>query len=266
MSHSLRLHCPTVRLPPVIGHRGAAARAPENTLAGFRVAKALGCAWVEFDARLTADGALVLCHDRRLDRTTDGSGPIAEQTLEQIRRCEVRHRFGAAFAGERVPTLDEALLLARELDLGANIEIKAERGREYASGAAVAMALQQMAGALPPLLVSSFEAAALEPMRRMARAIPRGILFRLVPRHWRAVAERLGCTIVGADHRRLSARGAAEIRAAGYQLSVFTVNDPARARLLFGWGITSVFSDVPDIILAASTGQDAARRPQGAFR
>src|SRR5437667_8717328 len=126
-----RTHLP--QLPPVIGHRGAAARAPENTLAGLRCAKALGCSWVEFDARLTGDGVLMLCHDPHLDRTTDGSGLIAAQTFAAVRDCDAGSRFSPAFAGERVPTLDEALLLCAKLDLGANIEVKADRGREYAT-------------------------------------------------------------------------------------------------------------------------------------
>src|SRR4029079_10312182 len=74
----------SLKLPPVIGHRGAAARAPENTLAGLRRAKTLGCLWVEFDVGIPADGALVLCHDDRLDRTTDRTGPIAGKSLATI--------------------------------------------------------------------------------------------------------------------------------------------------------------------------------------
>jgi len=73
-----------LRLPSVIGHRGAARTAPENTLAGLRRAKALGCDWVEFDVRLTGDGALVLCHDPLLDRTTSGSGLVSAQSLAAI--------------------------------------------------------------------------------------------------------------------------------------------------------------------------------------
>src|SRR4029077_10733853 len=121
----MRPACPP--LPPVIGHPGAAAHAHENTLAGLRAARALGCGWVEFDVRLTGDGALVLCHDPRLDRTTDGKGWVSARTLTAIRQCDAGSWFAPSFAGERVPTLDEALVLAAELDLGANVEIKADR-------------------------------------------------------------------------------------------------------------------------------------------
>ena len=160
--------CAPLRLPRVIGHRGAAARAPENTPAGLRRAKALGCAWVEFDVRLTGDGALVLCHDARLDRTTSGSGPVSSQTLASIRQCDAGSWFDPNFAGEKVPTLEEALWLAAELDLGANVEIKADRGREYATAAAVADTVEQRRGRTPALLVSSFLPLVLAALRDLA--------------------------------------------------------------------------------------------------
>lgn len=248
-------------LPAVIGHRGAAARAPENTLAGLRIAKELGCLWVEFDARLTADGVPVLCHDPRLERTTDRSGPIAQLPFSTIRDCDAGIRFGPEFAGEKVPTLGEALLFCAELGLAADIEIKADHGRHYATAAAVAATLRGLAGRLPPLLVSSFQPWALAAFARGCD-VPRGILFRLVPRRWRELAQN--CAVIGADHRRLARRRAAQIRDAGYQLAAFTVNDPARARQLYSWGVTSVFSDVPDIIIAAAAGYRPARRLVGA--
>jgi glycerophosphoryl diester phosphodiesterase len=255
-----------VQLPPVIGHRGAAAHAPENTLAGLRRAKALGCAWVEFDVRLTGDGGLVLCHDPRLDRTTSGSGSVSAKSLGTIRELDAGSWFDPGFAGERVPTLDEGLSLVAELDLGANVEIKADRGREYATAAAVAAAIQRLPGRGPALLVSSFLLAALEALRELAPEIPRGALFGAIPRGWAEVALRLGCTLIGADHRRLRQRRVAAIRAAGYQLGAFTVNDPGRARLLFDWGVTSVFTDVPDIIGQASAGYRPALARQGVMR
>jgi glycerophosphoryl diester phosphodiesterase len=262
----VRLEGRTASLPPVIGHRGAAAHAPENTLAGLRYAKALGSAWVEFDVRLTGDGMLVLCHDPLLDRTTSGSGLVAATSLAAIRELDAGSWFDASFAGEKVPSLDEALSLAAELDLGANVEIKADRGREYATAAAVAAAIQRLRNRAPALLVSSFLLSALSALRELAPQIPCGVLFRLIPRDWAKLALRLGCTMIGADHRRLRQRRVAAVRAAGYKLAAYTVNDPARARLLFDWGVTSVFSDAPDIIRQVSLGCSSAQARQGAMR
>ncbi|MBV9829788.1 MAG: glycerophosphoryl diester phosphodiesterase [Alphaproteobacteria bacterium] len=242
-----------VALPPVIGHRGAALHAPENTLASFRLAKRLGCSCIEFDVRLTADGGLVVCHDSRLDRTTMGSGVIAALPLATVRACDAGVRKSPAFAGERVPTLREVLDLAVDLSLSVDIEIKADRGRDYATAAAVADVINNMPE--PPRgLVSSFQQPALTAIRALAPQMPRGILFGLIPPHWAQVAARLGCCVIGADHRRLTRRRVAAIRAAGYPLAAFTVNDAARARVLYNWGVTSVFSDAPDMIIKAGMG------------
>ena len=241
---------PTPPLPPVIGHRGAAARAPENTLAGFRCAKALGCGAVEFDVRLTADGAPVLCHDDRLDRTTDATGRLLAMPLEQIRRCDAGAWFGPQFSGETVPSLEEALILCAELGLGANVEVKAERGRDSETAAAVAACLARLGAAAPPVLASSFLPAALAAMRELAPQVPRGLLLKLLARGWAVNARRLGCATLHFDHRRLHAPLVGAVRSAGYPVLAYTVNDPLRARQLFDWGVTSVFSDVPDIILS----------------
>lgn len=239
------------QLPSVIGHRGAAARAPENTLAGLRRARALGCLWVEFDVRLTGDGVPVLCHDSRLDRTTNGTGLISEQSLATVRHCDAGGWFAPEFAGERVPTLEEALLLCREIGLGADVELKADRGGQCPIAAAVAATLQNLHGHRPAVLISSFHPSGIFEAHELAPDIPRSILFRVVPRNWAEMAMRLDCTVIGADHRRLKPRRVAAIRDAGYQVAAYTVNDPGRARQLFDWGVTSVFSDVPDIILQA---------------
>jgi len=251
-------------LPFVIGHRGAAAYAPENTLAGFRAAKAMGCAWVEFDVRLTADGTPVLCHDDGLERTTNGSGHISKLPLAAVRQFDAGNWFGQGFIGERVPVLAEALELCRELGLGANIEIKAERGRGPATAGAVAATLERLAGRLPPVLVSSFLPGAVAEMAEQTPSIPRAILYRKVPRDWATTAARLGCSTVNADQAYLSEPIAADIRVAGYPLLAYTVNDPARARQLFGWGVTSVFSDAPDIILAVAASEFGNNARRGA--
>jgi glycerophosphoryl diester phosphodiesterase len=248
-------------LPPVIGHRGAAGCAPENTLAGLRQAKALNCRWVEFDVRLTADRQPILLHDSRLERTTDGRGKVSRLTLATVRRHDAGGWFGAFFAGERVPTLEEAVALLAELCLGANIELKAARGREAETGTVVADMLARLwPSELPAPLISSFHPRALAAASASAPGIPRGILFRAIPQSWRTVAERVGCTTIHADHRRLRPALVSEIREGGYPLLAYTVNDPERANTLFEWGVTSVFSDEP-LRLHDVPGHGGSRQP-----
>lgn len=93
----------------VIGHRGAAALAPENTWAGFDLAVELGVDAIETDVRATRDGVLVLLHDERLDRTTDGSGPVQETDWAALQRLDAGSWFDARYAGERVPALEATL-------------------------------------------------------------------------------------------------------------------------------------------------------------
>jgi glycerophosphoryl diester phosphodiesterase len=248
----------SLNLPPVIGHRGAAAYGPENTLAGFRAAKTLGCAWVEFDVRLSVDGALVVCHDDKLDRTTNGRGRISKLALAALREVDAGSWFHARFAGERIPTLEEVFALCRALGLGANVEVKAERGRGPTTASAIADRLSQSKGLLPEILISSFLPDAVAAAAEHMPEIPRGMLWRKLPRGWRQIAANLGCTTIHLGQADLTLTIAAQVRAAGYPLLVYTVNDAARARQLFGWGITSVFTDAPDII-ASALPEDLAR-------
>jgi glycerophosphoryl diester phosphodiesterase len=246
--------------PQVIGHRGAGGCAPENTLGGLRRAQALGCRWVEFDVRLTADGELILLHDERLERTTDGRGKARALPLSMIRRHDAGGWFGPSFTGERVPTLAEAIDVLGELGLGANVELKAGRGRETETGTAAGDLLTRLwPPQLPAPLVSSFLPAALAAVRERAPAIARGLIVRGLPRHWRLRAESLGCVTIHAEHRRLRPAIVAEIRESGYSVLAYTVNDAARARELFAWGVASVFSDVPHLILDGAS--DGASRP-----
>lgn len=233
---------PLPPLPQWIGHRGAAARAPENTLAGFRRAAADGARWIECDVRLTADGVPVLLHDATLERTTDGSGPLAAVAWEALRERDAGAWFGSRFRGERVPSLAEALLCCAELGLGANLELKAEDGGERELARAVAAALRAPA---PPVLISSFSAAALREAARESPGTPRGLLLDGAPADGADRAATLGCASVHAAAAALDRRSAAALRARGAALLAYTVNDPARARELFALGVAAVFTDDP---------------------
>lgn len=93
----------------LIGHRGAAGHAPENTFAAFDRGLELSVDGLETDIRTTKDGVLVLLHDTTVDRTTDGSGAVAELTWREVRRLDAGSWFGQQYAGQRVPRLDEFL-------------------------------------------------------------------------------------------------------------------------------------------------------------
>jgi len=241
----------TPGLASVIGHRGAAARAPENTLAGLRTAHALGARWVEFDVMLTADGAPVLIHDETLSRTTNGRGRVAQRTLAEIRALDAGRWHGPAFAGERVPTLEEAVAVLVELGLHANVEIKPARGHAPATGEVVAGTLAQL---WPPdgprLLLSSFERQALAAALRTAPAIPRGLLARRLPADWREAMVGLGCTTLHLDHSEITEPGLEALVGQGVPVLLYTVNQLARAARLLADGAAAVFTDVPDTLLA----------------
>lgn len=239
-------------LPPVIGHRGAAAAAPENTLASLRMAHGLGATWVEFDVKLTADGAPILIHDDRLERTTDGNGRVGTRTLAQIRALDAGGWFAPAFRGERVPTLEEALALCLELGLGINLEIKPSRGREVETArVAVATLREHWPPQAPAPLISSFAHVALLVARDLAPGLPRGYLTDRVPRAWALELQRHGCATLHTNQRWITAQRIRSLRTAGVPLLLYTVNDSERARQLLRLGATSVFTDRVDEVLAA---------------
>lgn len=238
-------------LPRVIGHRGAAGHAPENTLAGLRRAAELGARWVEFDVALTRDGEPVLLHDETVDRTTDGKGKLAAMALGELQQLDAGAWHSKKTAGERVPTLMEALAALRSLGLGANVEIKPTAGREAETGAVVAKrVMAAWPGSLPPPLLSSFKAESLAAARDAAPAIARGYLTSRLGRDWQREAAALGCVSIHCNHRHLDRKTAAAVRQAGYCLLAYTVNDAARARQLFDWSVNAVFTDYPDRLLA----------------
>lgn len=239
-----------VEPPAVIGHRGAAGHAPENTLASFRAARALGASWVEFDVKLTRDGQPILMHDEALERTTDGRGPVAAADLADVERLDAGRWFGSEFQGEPVPTLGRALAALALLGLGANVEIKPCPGRERETGDVVARRLRaEWPRHLPAPLLSSFRDEALAAARDAAPEFPRAFLCGEIPADWRRRLEELGCTGLHCDHRRLDKARAEEVTARGFALRCYTVNDRRRADTLYRWGARSIFSDYPERIL-----------------
>lgn len=248
---------PERRWPRLIGHRGVALAAPENTLAGFAMAAALDVACVEFDVQLSRDGRCIILHDEMLDRTTTGHGPAAALDFDEIRRVDAGSWFGPDFIGQPVPSLEEAVGLLIELGVGAIVELKPAPGAEAATGrAAAAILAERWRADAPPMLVSSFKPVALAAARETAPHIDRALLVGAVTREWQRQVEELHCAMLHADQRRLDRPTVEAVRATGMPLFAYTVNVAARAQELFSWGVDAVFSDCPHRV-AADLGEPA---------
>jgi glycerophosphoryl diester phosphodiesterase len=238
--------------PRLIAHRCGGALAPENTLAGLRIAARLGCRAVEFDVMLSRDGVPVLIHDDTLERTTNGQGRVADTDLTVLRRLDVGVRHAPAFGGEPLPTLAEAIACCNEHGLLANIEIKPSPGAELATGAAVALLTKKLWRGEPPPLLSSFSEEALAAAALAAPQLPRALLVDAIPDDWNERRRRIGAIAVHCCDKQFEPKKAEAVAAAGMPLACYTVNHPALAETLFAAGVTSVFTDRPDLFTAAA--------------
>lgn len=248
-----------MKLPRLIGHRGAAAHAPENTLAALEAAAALGLGWVEFDAQLSADGVPFLMHDDRLQRTTGDRRKIAEVTAAELEGLDAGSWFGTAFSGEAVPRLEAAVARLAALGLSANVEIKPSPGLARETAVASVALLRRLWPAGRPLpLISSFKVEALEEAQRLWPEAPRGYLVEALPADWQATAARLGCLSLHLWHPQATAARVAAIKAAGYQVAAYTVNGAERGRLLLDWGVDCLITDDPPALGALAAAADAA--------
>ncbi len=156
----------------VQGHRGGAELAPENTMAAFDRAAALGVGF-ELDVMLSADGVPVVFHDDHLERLTDGQGRLEALDLEQLRGLDAGLHFDPEFAGERIPTLDE--VLARHgHEVVINIEVKSSKGADNAALARAVVDVVHHRGLEDRVLITSFSPFLLAEIRALDPSILRG--------------------------------------------------------------------------------------------
>ena len=242
-------------LPKVMGHRGAAKRAPENTLGGLRRAAELGATWVEIDVMLTADNVPILHHDYNFGRTCAHPADVATVSSTAVAQLDAGAWFPAeassrSWAGEVVPTLEQAVAALRELGLGLNLELKPTPGRAVETAeVALDLLIRIWPPELPQPLISSFTRACLDVALNIAPRMPRGRLWEILPDDWQSDAATLGCVSVHLWRETLTHAQTRAIKAAGYELAVFTVNDLEEAERFLEWGVDCIITDLPDIIL-----------------
>ena len=228
-------------LPRWFAHRGGGSLAPENTLAGIRLAARLGYKAVEFDVMLSGDGTPVLIHDETLERTTNGVGRVCDTSDAVLFSLNAGH-------GEPIPRFAEAAALCRELDLLVNVEIKPTAGYELPTAEIVARQTAEFwRGAAVQPLLSSFSLDALAVARDLAPEIARGVLFEAVPADWLAVFARLQTFSLHCDAEQLTDVVLAEAMGRSIPVLCYTVNQPEKAKMLFARGVSGLFTDRLDL-------------------
>lgn len=241
--------------PYVIAHRGDSAHRPENTLASFASALEVGAAVIEFDVQLSREGEPVVIHDATVDRTTDGRGRVVDLTLPELRRLSAGYseRFGRAWAGERIPTLTEALAFlkgrARVL-----IEIKRESVSDDALGGVEArtLAAVRKAGLLGQAAVLSFDSRVLARCRELEPELLCGLLYlRDEPAAAVARAVELGARLLLPEKGALSPELRDLAREAGLRLAAWVVDDPGELLALQAFELYGIASNRPGVLLEA---------------
>lgn len=217
-----------------IGHRGAAGHAPENTLAAIRKGIELGADLVEVDVRRTRDGELVVMHDKRVDRTTNGTGYVANMTLPELRRLD-------AGEGQRIPTVAE-VLEAADARTGLMLEMVAQ---DIANQLYALVRETRFRGTV---IYASFLHAELLAIRRADGEAQTLALLEAVPVQPSAFARDARASHVGLGVDRVTPEFIHALQADGLKVFVYTVNDPRDIEWVKSLNVDGVISDFPDRI------------------
>lgn len=229
--------------PVVVGHRGAAGLAPENTLRAFEVALQLGVDGVEFDVQRSADGELMIFHDETLERTTNGQGYLKDFTRTELQNLDAGNKFGEVFRGEKIPTLYEVVDFLRHTNLILHLEVKSPH--LYAGIAEQLVGFIRGEDMVGRIQVRSFDHQALHKIYQLAPEIAISELWwEKIP-----IAHDMAFPTLNALYTLYTPENIAALHQVGKKVTAWTVNDAESAKRLIVMGIDGLTTDYPDRIL-----------------
>lgn len=230
----------------IIAHRGFSAIAPENTLAAFELAIARGASSIEFDIQLSADSVPVIFHDATLDRITGVSGKVREQKLSQLQSLDAGKWFGAEFLGEKIPTLEEALSILKNVDKFLYFDVKPHCEWSDAELANFVNSLND-AGITEKCVITSFNDNFLSQVRRLSGYLLIGpIVANLEAYKTQLVkAVAIGDNLISSQYRVLLENPALveQSRSQGVDIVAWTVDDREDMQKLLDLGITRIVTN-----------------------
>lgn len=230
----------------LVGHRGAAGSAPENTLSSFERALALGVDAVEIDVHLSRDGVPVVIHDHTVDRTTNGRGAVSDLTLSELKLLNASVGSGDMDSEERIPTLDETLAWAR----GKTRLVIELKGTERPALVRSTIDAVRDHGMLSDVMLISFDHFALLEAREMSKGVYCGALYVGRPADPISLATACRAAALCPHWSSVTAEDVAAIHRAGLAVCVWTTNAPSEIDAAIRLGVDGLTSDVPERVLA----------------
>jgi glycerophosphoryl diester phosphodiesterase len=237
--------------PILLAHRGASRHAPENTLPAFKLALQQGADGVELDAKLSADGQVVIIHDQTVDRTTSGHGRVADLSLADLQALDAGVFTGEQFRGTRIPSLDEVFAA-----VGKQCIINVELTNYATPGDKLVEKVCQLVkrhGLEQQIIFSSFLGMNLNKAARLLPDVPRGLLALA---GWKGAWARSFGFMFGdfqALHPHISdvtAQQVWRVHRLKRRIIVWTANTPEEAKRLVSWGVDGMITDDPKAVLA----------------
>jgi glycerophosphoryl diester phosphodiesterase len=232
----------------VVGHRGAMGHVPENTMLSFERALELGADWIELDVHLSRDGELAVIHDETLDRTTNGNGLVKDYSMAELRELDAGAWFGAEYAGQRVPSLNDVLVWARARDVVVDIEIK--NAPIYYSGieAAVVRCLEQHAMSEQAIVIS-FDHASVKRVKELDERVATGVLYAGRPVDGGVgLAQAANADAVLPHWAYVTRQDVDAAHAAGIAVAPWVSSDPSVLQNLIQLGVDAIGTNHPDVL------------------
>ncbi len=253
LSSIFSMNSHTNHTPQVIAHRGGANLAPENTLAAFRNAIRLGADMIEIDVEQTADSVVMVLHDTKVDRTTDGEGHLEKLTYDYVKKLDAGSWFSEKYQDERLPTLDETLEL---IDGKVILLIEIKDGSErYPGIERRTVELIHEYKAKPWVIVQSFNKKAIDRVKALDPEIRTYYLMggRFREFYKEAIAKGSAFKFdhegVAVHKRELDKEDIVGLKKMGIKTFVWTVDDPADMQNFIDWGVDGIITDAPDELL-----------------
>lgn len=247
----------------IIGHRGDSAAAPENTMAAFELTTSLGAEYFEIDIRMSKDGVPVVMHDSTVDRTTDGTGAVADLTLSELQALDAGSWFDESHTGARVPALDDVLGLVADTP-GTDVVIE-YKGKWSTAGVKATTDMIAHSGLEHRVIAQSFREKTVAQLRHAAPDLVVGWITHALDAPTISNARRIGADAV--NPAVASARTVALAHDAGLGVFVWTHDADADWEELTAMGVDGIVTNRPDALHAWSHQRsEHRRRPQGGAR